>query len=229
MERQNNPKRRRARQRRKPKNFGYATGPNTNLVTSSGPSRFPKLPTSYCVSLTNTDYFQASAATAELFQILGMTEFLGYRPLYALELYSIYKYARIMRVDVEAQGVNIGANPIRIAIGYAAYNDVSGLTFDRFIEKAGTKVITISPQGGMDRGTLRGTFNTSQHVGAISDSKYWVDVTQSASSTPIDAKEPVIVMAIDNYQSSGTAFSAQINFKLTYHVNWFDLKTPASS
>lgn len=198
-------------------------------MTYSGPSTFPRLPTSYCVALTNTDYFQTSAASSELFQILGMTEFLGYRPLYALEMYAIYKYARILKVDVEAQGVNIGANPIRIAIGYASYADVSSLSFDRFIEKAGTKVITISPQGGMDRATLRTSFNTSNHLGAIQDSKYWVDVTQSASSTPIDSREPVVVMAIDNYQSSGTAFSAQINFRLTYHVNFFDLKTPASS
>jgi len=158
-----------------------------------------------------------------------LVEFLGYRPLYALEFYAMYVYARIIAVDVEIFGVNTGSNPVEIAAGHVAHNDVSGLTMARLKEKPGTTYKMLSPSGGMDRATIRKRFVASELLGVVPGSKYWVDITQSASPTPIDPKEPVLVMAIDNYQSSSTPYNAQINWKMTYHIEWFDPKTPASS
>lgn len=218
---------RRPRQRRRQRRAGPTQ--QQQLALGIGPTRFAPLSNIHCVSLTNTDYFQASSGTSELLQTLGLVEFLGYRPLYALEFYAIYKYARVIAVDVEIFGVNIGSNPVEIAAGNVAYNDVSGLTMDRLKEKPGTTFKMLSPIGGMDRATIRKRFVASELLGVVPGSKYWVDVTQSASSTPIDAREQVLVLALDNYQSSGTAYSAQINWKLTYHIEWFDPKTPASS
>lgn len=199
------------------------------LALGMGPTRFPPLPNISCVSLCNTDYFGAAGGTSELIQTLGLVEFLGYRPLYALEYYAIYKYARVISVDVEINAVNIGTNPVEVAVCNAAYNDVSGLTMDRLKEKPNSVFKLMSPSGGMDRATFRKRFVASELLGVIPGSKYWVDVTQSASATPIDVREPVLVLALDNYQSSGTAFSAQVNWKMTYHIEWFDPKTPASS
>ncbi len=211
-------------------NVGYSQTIPRSLALQSGPSRYAPLNDTFTVSLKNQDYFGgATELTSELFQILGVVEFLGYRPLYALQLYEIYKYCRIMRVDVRAECINTGTVGIQFAVGHIAYSDASGLTFDRFIEKPATTKKLVSPKGGMDRAVITKSLNSTMMLGSVLDSKYWINVTQSASTTPIDTNEPVLVLGIDNYQSSSVPYAAQVNFTLTYHLQFFDLRTPSSS
>lgn len=227
------------RRKRQPRRRGGPNGKNNmvryqpsiprSLNSYSGPTRYAPLNDTFTVSLKNQDYFRAGSATTELFQVLGIVEFLGYRPLYALEMYAIYKYCRVMRVDVIAQCLNLGTYPIRFGVGHIAYNDASGLTFDRFIEKPATAHKLISAKGGIDKAVITKTFNSTSMLGSVLDSKYWVDVTQSASATPIDAKEPVLVIGMDGAEGSADTWTGSVNFTLTYHLQWFDLKTPSSS
>jgi hypothetical protein len=182
-----------------------------------------------CVSLTNTDLFTATAGTNELLQIVGLREFLGYRPLYCLQFYAIYKYAVVTGIDIEVQGINQGAVEALVAVGSVPYSEVSTLSMDRLKEMPGTTNRLLGLPSGTARATIRKRFNASNLIGNYNDARYWIDVAQSASSTPLDTKEPVCVIALDNFSSNTTAYTASALWKVTYHIQFFDLVCPSSS
>jgi hypothetical protein len=182
-----------------------------------------------CVSLTNTDLMTATAGTSELLQILGIREFLQYRPLYCLQYYAIYKYAVVTGVEIQVQGINQGAVEAQVIVGSVPHSDVSGLTSDRLKEMPGTTFALLGLPAGMARATIRKSFNATHLIGNRNDARYWIDVTQSASSTPVDSKEPVIVVALDNFSSNATVYNATALWKITYHIQFFDLLPPTSS
>jgi hypothetical protein len=195
-----------------------------------GPIRANPLPTELSVSLTNTDYDQFATPTSFSVRKFGMLEFLSYRPLYCLELYQIYKYARITAVDFELRVNNTSTTtPLMAAIGFVSNADVSGMTPDRFWERNSTVRKNISVQGGMDRAVLRKTFVPQECYGQpYLDQKFWVDVSQSASTTPIDANEPVILYALSGLDG-GNMGTSYVDWRIRYHIQFFDLRTPSSS
>jgi len=220
------------RQRKGKSGGGYtqrATG-RYHYTPAIGPKFAPKIPNELSVSLVNTDFDSHSVASGFALRRFGIVEFLAYRPLYCLELYQIYKYCRVTAVTVQLKLVNTSATvPIVLALGQCPYADSAGLTPDRAWESIGTKRSIISVQGGMDRTTMSKTFVGQDCYGQpYLDQKYWVNASQSASTTPIDADEPIGYYMISDYSGQG-AFSCKIEFKMTYHLQFFDLRIPSSS
>lgn len=196
-----------------------------------GPTRALPMPRELSVCLKNTDYMQFYPSSPSfVVQIFGMTEFLAYRPLYCLEMYQIYKYARITAVSFELRVTNQSTTiPLMMSVGTVAYSDASGITPDRFWERTTTVRKQVSVQGGIDRGVLKRTFVPQDVLGQpYLDQKYWIDVSQSASTTPVDANEPVILYCVSGL--NGTGFGAcTMNWDIKYHIQFFDLRTPSSS
>jgi hypothetical protein len=188
------------------------------------------MPTEFSVSLCNTDYDFFSTGTSYSIRKFGLVEFLAYRPLYCLELYQIYKYARITAVDFELRVNNTSTTiPLMAAIGFVSNADAAAMTPDRFWERPTTTRKNMSVQGGMDKVVLRKTFVPQDCYGQpYLDQKFWVDVSQSASTTPIDANEPVILYVLSGLDG-GNMGSCYVDWKIRYHVQFFDLRTPSSS
>jgi hypothetical protein len=189
----------------------------------------PKLPAEFSVSLVNTDYDSLAVASFAT-RRFGIVEFLSYRPLYCLELYQIYKYARVTAVTIELKVVNTSTTiPIVVALGQCPYADSAGLTPDRAWETPGTKRQVVSVQGGLDRATVRRTFVAQDCYGQpYLDQKYWIDVSQSASASPIDQNEPIAYYVISDMAGSGP-IACKVDFKTTFHIQFFDLRIPSSS
>jgi len=162
--------------------------------------------------------------------MFGLVEFLAYRPLYCLEFYAMYKYARITAVTLEVKVVNRSStSPLIFAIGTAPYSEIATLSPDRFWEKSTTQRKQLSVLGGLDKGVLRKTFVAQDIMGQpYLDQKYWIDVTQSASTSPVDVNEPVLAYCLSDFTGT-TGAVAYVNWKITYHIQFFDLKTPSSS
>jgi len=195
-----------------------------------GPIKARPIPSEFSISLVNTDYDSFANTGSYALRRFGIVEFLAYRPLYCLELYQIYKYARITAVQIELKVVNASSTtPLVLALGQCPYADSAGLTPDRAWETPGTRKQLVSVQGGMDRATIRKTFVGQNAYGQpYLDQKYWVDVSQSASTTPIDANEPIAYFMLSDYGGSG-GVSARVESKITYHIQFFDLRIPSSS
>jgi hypothetical protein len=115
------------------------------------------------------------------------------------------------------------------ALGFTAFADSGSITPDRFWEHPTTIRKNISVQGGLDRVVLRKTFNPQQCYGQpYLDQKFWVDVSQSASTTPIDSNEPVVQYMLSGLDG-GNMGTCYIDWKIKYHIQFFDLRTPSSS
>jgi len=189
-----------------------------------------RIPNELSVSLVNTDYDTFGVQASFVTRKFGIVEFLSYRPLYCLELYQIYKYARITAVQIELRVVNQStSSPLMVALGFCPNADHSALTSDRAWETPGTVRRLMSVQGGMDRGVLKKTFVGQNCFGQpYLDQKYWIDVTQSASTSPVDVLEPVAYY-IASSATGGAVPPCTIEWKTTYHIQFFDLRIPSSS
>jgi hypothetical protein len=141
----------------------------------------------------------------------------------------MYKYAVITAVDIEVQGINQGGVEAAFAVGHVSRSDVSGLTFDRLKEMPDTTYRVLGLPAGQGRSIIRKSFNASNVMGNYGDARYWINLAQSASTTVVDADEQVIVIGLDNFSSNTTAYTATAEWKITYHIQFFDLKAPASS
>jgi hypothetical protein len=230
---QRKPKAKRAKKAtRKRKRTGYNQRPSGmyHFVPAIGPTRANPIPSEFSVALCNTDYDYFATGTSYSIRRFGMVEFLSYRPLYCLELYQIYKYARITAVDFELRVNNTSTTiPLMAAIGFASYADVAGITPDRFWERPTTIRKNISVQGGLDRVVLRKTFVPQDCYGQpYLDQKFWVDVSQSASTTPLDANEPVVLYCLSGLDG-GNMGTCYVDWRIRYHIQFFDLRTPSSS
>lgn len=220
--------RRQARKRRSKRRVGQRQGAVYSYVANSGPVRAPRMPNEFSVALSYHAQDEYGSAVSPVLQSVGLLEFLNKRPLYTAEFLTMYKYVRITAVDITLNVVSKSASPLQVALGYVPYIDFASLTFDRLAERAGSVYKTLSVSGGMDRVVLRKTFDCSRCVGNPNFSKYWFNVTQSTSTTPIDSDEPVIAFATA-YAGGSTTVSAVVNWKVVYHCQFFDLETPAAS
>ncbi len=185
----------------------------------------------WSVALNNTDYDSFTNPAAYVTRGFGLVEFLAYRPLYCLEFYAMYKYARITAVTLELRAVNRSTTvPFVIALGTVPYSELGSITPDRFWEKSTTVRKQVSVQGGLDKVVLRKTYVAQDIMGQpYLDQKYWIDVTQSASTTPVDTNAPVLAYMISDITGNTGGFTMTVNWKIVYHIQFFDLKTPTSS
>jgi hypothetical protein len=224
------------RVRRKPKNRTrnsrglQSQGLAYNYAVKAGPIRAPPLPKEFSVHLDEF-YSRTSNATADLEKItLGMLEYLNRLPMFATEFYTLYKYCRITAVEIQLELSNIGASSIQFVVGHCPYEDVSSMTVSKLSQLPGSTRRTVSAKGGMDRATINKFFNVQQLIGNPAyDKTYWVDATQAVSATPIDVKEPVIVLLIDNSTTGTTDFQYDVVGRIRYHIQWFDIETAGES
>lgn len=183
------------------------------------------MPKELSVALRSYDSTSASGS-ATFAASYGLVEFLNIRPLFAAQLFTIYRYCKITAVDIDFTIVNAGAVPLQVAVGYVPQTLAGAMTQERLTEKAGSIRRLISATGGMDRVTIRRTFNVEEVLGEPVLSKYWFDATQSVSATPIDTNEPVISICGAPYAGNITASLSTV---VTFHCQFFDLTVPALS
>jgi hypothetical protein len=151
----------------------------------------------------------------------GLVEFLSSVPAYANQLYALYKWCRILAVQVRATIVNTSSSPIQFVLGIIPQNEQVGLTLDELAEVPGSTLRVLSAQGGLDRTVITNQFDVLKTVGALSGSKYWVSQTQAASAVPIEAQEPIIMIGAQPMISVN--WSSQLLLDFVYHVEFFDL------
>lgn len=137
-------------------------------------------------------------------------------------MYGIYKYSRVLAIEVEATVVASGTDPVRVALGRVPYSDTSGITFSQFAEMPETQSLVLSAKGGMDRVSLEQTFVARSAVGEnLTDHTYWVDSTQAISATPLHNTDHVALLLFDPL---GTSSTCSVNLVVRYHIEWFDLQ-----
>lgn len=182
---------------------------------------------SVALSFYNSTTLVGSPGTVK--SLIGIVEFLGSRPLYTTQMYAIYKYCRVTAVTLQATFVNTGAVPVNMCIAVMPYSAASTATNVQMIEKPGSIRKFISQTGGLDRASIQRTASAQDWFGNPYFTKdYWIDNTQSSSSTPLDVNEPIFVLGVSDLAGAGLV-TGQLTWKITFQCQFFDLQLPALS
>jgi hypothetical protein len=154
--------------------------------------------------------------------VRGLSEFLAKPPMFYNYLFGIYKYCRVIAVDVEVHWTSTGSDPSRVAIGRVPYSDTSGITYSQLSEMPESSTAILSAKGGMDRLVQRAHFRAKAANGApLTDHSYWVNSAQAISTTPLHNDDYVVLIMSDGV---GVASASSAVVKVHYHVEWFELQ-----
>lgn len=154
----------------------------------------------------------------------GLLEFLSSVPGYTARLYDMYKWCKILSVEARYNIANTSSNPVQFVAAVIPNNSTVGLTIDRAAEIAGSTVRLVSPQGGLDKVEITKQYNTQTMVGSRTAEKYWINLAQASSGTPIETEEPVMFLMAQPLISVN--WSSQVIVDITYHCEFFDLNAP---
>lgn len=187
--------------------------------------RCPALPRTFRVALRSRQSLGPSGSTGlPSLATFGLLEFLSSVPGYTNKLYDMYKWCKILSAEVRYNVANTSTNPVQIVAGVIPNNSTVGLSLDRAAEIAGSTVKLLSTQGGMDKALIQKRYNTQAMVGSKVAEKYWINLAQASSSTPLETEEPVMFFMAQPLISVN--WTTQLVVDITYHCEFFDLNAP---
>lgn len=184
------------------------------------------MPRKFRVALRNRQSFGPSGSTGTAYlTTLGLLEFFGSIPGYTDRLYDLYKWCKVLSVEVKFAIINTtSSNPVQFVVGVMPFSSTGSMTIDRAAEISGSTVRLVSSQGGIDKTEIIKTYNTQTVVGSLVAEKYWVNKAQASSTSPIEPDEPIIFLMAQPLISVN--WSSQVVVDMTYHVEFFDLNAP---
>jgi len=154
--------------------------------------------------------------------VRGLSEFLAKPPMYYNYLFGIYKYCRVLAVELEVHWVSTGSDASRVCIGRVPYSDTSGITYAQFCEMPESQTAVLPAKGGIDKLTQTKLVRPRNALGMqLDDHSYWVNSAQAISATPLHNDDYVLLIMSDGI---GVTSASQAIIKLHYHVEWFDLQ-----
>jgi hypothetical protein len=167
--------------------------------------------------------FQSGEVTGTSTKIVrGLSEFLAKPPMYYNYLYGIYKYARVLGVELEIVVASTGADASRFAVGRLPYSDTSGITYAQFSEMPDVVSTIVSAKGGLDKWSFKKFYKARDANGnVLTDHSYWVNSAQAISSTPLHNDDYVLMIMSDGV---GLTSAASVLVKLHYHIEWFEMQ-----
>jgi len=157
---------------------------------------------------------------------IGLFDYLGYIPEYALECYQLYRYSRITGVDVTLTvvGESDEANQnfsYEAAMAKIPYNQI-GLAPSALKLVRGSRY-SLNPTSGMNKTTLKESFGSFDELGnPVFDRQFWQNITEASAVTPADLDRPVVGIAVRVV--NGNKGIVSVNVSATYHMQFFELE-----
>jgi len=157
---------------------------------------------------------------------IGLFDYLGYIPEYALECYQLYRYSRITGVDVTLTvvGESDEANQnfaYEAAMAKIPYNQI-GLSPSALKLVRGSRY-SLNPTAGMNKTILKESFGSFDELGnPVLDRQFWQNITEATAVTPPDLDRPVVGIAVRVV--NGNRGIVSVNVSATYHMQFFELE-----
>lgn len=190
------------------------------------PTRYPLFPRQLQFSSTWTRTVEIDLASGQ-FQIgIGLFDYLSFLPEYALEMYNLYRYSRIVGVDVclTVVGESDEANQ---NFAYEAAmaripNDQVGLTPAELRLVRGSKY-QLTPTSGYNKVILNGHYGSFDELGnPVFDRQFWQTVAEANNPTPVEPDRPVVGIAVRTV--NGNRCIVSLNVSVVYHMQFFELE-----
>jgi len=157
---------------------------------------------------------------------IGLFDYLTYIPEYALEMYSLYKYSRIVGVTVRLTvvGESDESNQnfaYEAAMAKVPFNQI-GLSPTALKLVRGSRY-SLSPTSGMNKTILTEHFGSFDELGnPVYDRSHWQSLADATTATPTDTDRPVVGIAVRVV--NGNRGIVSINVSATYHMQFFELE-----
>jgi hypothetical protein len=194
--------------------------------SSFGQVRCNPVPREFSVALKYRTAHSLGGTTGALsVNSYGLMEFLGNIPAYAGTYYNLYKFCKVVGVDVSFKIVNTTSTPLQFSTGVVPSNEVAFLTIDEAAEIPNSQTKLVSSTGGMDKATFSRFYIPMEMYGNLVTDRFWINGTQASSTTPLETTEPVIYF-IGAPVTSSVTWTAALIADITYHVQFFDLNGP---
>ncbi len=226
-----NAPRRRNRQRRKPK---ASSGNKAYHAQIYRAPRFGRMPVQFQVALPYRQSAEPTLASGiNRAYAIGLFDYLNQLPLYAAQLYQMYRYSRIDRVDIKLE---VNAIPGGTAYGYDVA--IGKVPYSEYSSTMSPDIVAVTTGAVWGKGGLYGgkpvilskSFESQNIFGQVAyGEEVWQTYTQATSATPTNTNKPVICVAIGATPSTGT-LNCSLSWQVIYHIEFFDLdSTPESA
>lgn len=156
----------------------------------------------------------------------GLFDYLTYLPEYALEMYSLFRYSRIVGLDVTLTvvGESDEANQnfaYEAAMARIPFDQV-GISPTELKRVRGSKY-QLSPTAGMNKVTLNGHWGSVDELGnPVLDRQFWQTLAEANNATPSEPDRPVVGIAVRTV--NGNRGIVSINVSVNFHVQFFELE-----
>lgn len=176
------------------------------------------------VRLKGRTYDTGTAVSSPLFNRYGLVEFLQRGGSFADSLFGLYNNAIVHGCKINLRLVNTSSEPIILAVVPLPYNWIAGSpTLSEILDDPGVVRATCGSNSGMDRVSITSFTTTKAVTGkAYQASRYQMDATQAASSTPLVSDEPVWYVAMSAFNAL-SAISYRLEVELEFNVEFYNL------
>lgn len=176
------------------------------------------------VKLRGRTYETGTGTTPPVWYRYGLVECLGLGGAYIDSMYGLYKWGAVHSCSITLRIVNMGAEPLMIAVAPMPWSFTTGSpTMSELMAHPKCRRKTTGSSSGRDAIVLSHRASTAQILGNdYQATRYQMDATQVASTTPLSVDEPVWVLGVSSFNSS-TAISYRIEVELEWDIKMYDL------
>lgn len=169
-------------------------------------------------------YDTGTSVTSPVYNRYGLVEFLQRGGNFTDSLYGLYLAAVTHGCRISLKLINMSSEPILLAVAPLPYSWISGSpTLAEILDTPRCVRATVGGNSGMDKVSISNFASSREVLGKdYQASRYVMDATQAASSTPLNPDEPCWVVCLSAFNAS-TAISYRLEVELEYNTEFFNL------
>jgi len=192
----------------------------TTMGIAKSSINYPLLPNSFKVKLEYQEEYLTDNATAGATEKFGLNHWAGRTPGYGSTLYTLYKYAQVLRVDYTFRVSSTVTAPFEAVLVPAPYQ--SSTTFQVLAAYRGRKIQSSSGINSMNKVQLRASYYPSQVEGVptMYDKATWYIESDMNATAPQDTNTHSVWLGIRPCDTSTTGSYAVV-CTISYHMHYF--------
>lgn len=181
---------------------------------------YPLLPNSFKVKLQYAEQFLTPSSTAGSTTSFGLNYWASRIPGYGAQIYDLYKYAQVLRVDYVFRVSSTVLAPFQVVVTPAPY--AATATFDVLRAYRGRKLQESSGVNSANKAQIRATFHPSQVEGVptMFDKTTWYTQPNQSGASPLDINSHAVWFGVGPLDSS-TVGSYTVQVEIQYHMHFF--------
>lgn len=178
------------------------------------------------VAIRSRTYETATSSASPFYYKYGLVEFLGLPGSYSDSLYGLYNLAIIHACRITLRLVNMGSEPLILVVAPLPHSWTSGSpTLSELLDQPRSIRKTCGASTGKDTVSVSSAHTVRSLLGKeFNIAAYQITSTQAASTTPLNANEPVWTVGLSAFNAL-TAISFRLEVELEFSSEFYSLNS----